>query len=284
MKFPDPETRRARAIVSKLALCSLLFCLVFVAGESPAVAAQVGSDSKPPAYTAASVVNAATQQATGFAPYTIATVYGNNLSFTTRALLPADTPGGYMPNNLDGVDVYVNRSRTALFYVSPTQINFLIPAELLAGDYEMQVLRNGVYGPVVILHLDDFAPGLFVYNGNTLIATHADGSLITDAQPASQGEIIVVYAVGLGPTNPRQDSLIVPTGAAALVKTSPIQVLFDSTVVSGTDILYAGVTPGCTGLYQVNVRVPKGIGAKPGISIRFGKIASPAASLNSIAM
>ena len=236
-----------------------------------------------PQYSTASIVNAATQLATGFAPYTIATVYGTNLSYTTRGITAADTSAGSMPEDMDGTEIYFAHVRVGLFYVSPTQVNFLIPYEILPGTYDLQVIRASVAGPVATIHLDPYAPGMFSYNGGTLIATHADGSLITAASPANLLEIIVIYTVGLGYTAPDQSSSRIPNHSANLEKSAnPLQVTFDGTVADGTNILYAGVTPGCAGLYQINIRVPAGTGPSPSIQIRIGGISSPTATLAAV--
>src|ERR1035438_1952896 len=94
----------------------------------PAVApAQVPAASTAPSYSAAGIVNAATQVAGTLAPNTIATIYGTNLSWTTHAVDYGDLRGGTLPIALEGVSVNVNGILGSLFFVSPGQINFLIP-------------------------------------------------------------------------------------------------------------------------------------------------------------
>ncbi|HKW98344.1 MAG TPA: hypothetical protein VJN43_11480 [Bryobacteraceae bacterium] len=98
------------------------------------------------------------------------------------------------------------------------------------------------------------------------IATHADGTLITTNTPARAGEQIVLYAFGLGTTNPP-----VPAGQAATVPTPtsvPFSISFDPRQnaqasrppVGGAPAaspLFAGLTTGYAGLYQINVTVPR---------------------------
>src|ERR1035438_9304702 len=62
----------------------------------------------PPFFTAAGIVQGATQTAETLAPNTIATIYGTNLSWTTHILTAADLNGGTLPTSLDGVSVYVH--------------------------------------------------------------------------------------------------------------------------------------------------------------------------------
>jgi hypothetical protein len=98
--------------------------------------------------------------------------------------------------------------------------------------------------------------------------THSDGSLVTAASPAQPGEVLVIYAYGLGETNPA-----VPTGeptpTSAPVVTNHIYLQFDFSPNAGpkfpsTNPLqppvnlpeFAGLTPGEVGLYQINVKLP----------------------------
>src|SRR5207302_7350226 len=88
-----------------------------------------------PVYSAESIVNAADNQTGTLAPNTIATVYGAGLAYGTRALTADDIRGGVLPTALPGTDVRViiGGLPANLYYVSPTQINFLVPANLLPG-------------------------------------------------------------------------------------------------------------------------------------------------------
>jgi uncharacterized protein (TIGR03437 family) len=98
--------------------------------------------------------------------------------------------------------------------------------------------------------------------------THADGSLVTAASPAQPGEVVVIYAYGLGQTNPA-----VPTGqptpTSAPVVTNHIYLQFDFSPNAGPKFPsanplqppvnlpeFAGLTPGEVGLYQINVKLP----------------------------
>jgi uncharacterized protein (TIGR03437 family) len=227
-----------------------------------------------PSYTVQSIVHAATQTAEALAPNTIATIYGTNLAFDTVSVGTGSVVGGNLPTSLDGVTVIVNGWLSNVFFVSPTQINFLIPYQLLAGVTTLVVARQGVAGPVVQIQLNDTAPGMFVFNG-FVIATHLNGTLVSPAAPASSGEIIVIYAAGLGKTTPATTAGRIATSAAVISEASQMQVLLAGKACPAGNVLYAGLAPGFAGLYQVNVVVPPLTPPNPEIRISIGSQISP---------
>lgn len=223
-------------------------------------------------YSSASIVNAADNLVEPLAPNTIATLYGTNLAYATAALTSSEVSGGVLPTVLPGtgVHVVVGGLLANLYYVSPTQINFLIPLNLLPGTINVQVVIDGLAGPSIPLQLAPAAPALFQLDSQFAVATHADGSVITSAAPANPGDIVILYATGLGQTSPPLAYDELPTSAAALENAASFQVLVDGVAVDPHAILYAGVAPGFAGLYQINVILPDSTGTNPEIRIGMG--------------
>ena len=230
-----------------------------------------------PLYSAASIVNAATNQLGTLAPNTIVTIYGDNLSFETRALTAADMHGTELPTNLPGagVTVLVGNIPAPLYYVSPHQVNLLIPNNLRAGRTRLQLARDGRAGPAVDLVLSPVAPALFQSDAFTAIATRPDGSVLGWESPARPGEIVILYATGLGPTNPETEYGRVPTMAASLVQASEFRVVLNGEPIARDLVDYVGVTPGFAGLYQVNVWLPADTAPNPEIRLAVGQEMSP---------
>ena len=227
-----------------------------------------------PSYTSSSIVQAATQTPQALAPNTIGTIYGTNLSYTSDQAGPL-LPGSTLPTTIDGVSVLVGGYYCNLFFVSPTQINFLVPYQLIAGSTTLAVENQGLSGPVVPIQLNNTAPGMFVYNG-FIIATHLNGTLVSSTAPATAGEIIVIYAAGLGKTTPATVSGKLVTAAATISAASQMQVLLAGQPCPPGDILYAGLAPGFAGLYQINLTVPPLTPPNPAIQIVIGSQTSPA--------
>jgi uncharacterized protein (TIGR03437 family) len=107
-----------------------------------------------------------------------------------------------------------------------------------------------------------------------VIAQHADYSQITADSPAIAGETIIVYAAGLGPTEPNPDPGEIPQHAAQTA--GSVTVLLDGSALPQELIKYAGVTPGIAGLYQINLLLPASLGANPEIRVAMADQASRA--------
>jgi uncharacterized protein (TIGR03437 family) len=257
---------RAAALRAKLPALAAL--LMFPTASHPQTM------STGPSYTVNSIVQAATQTAEALAPNTIATIYGTNLAYTTATVGGSNLVGGDLPYNLGGVTVVVNGLLCNLFFVSPTQINFLVPYQLLAGSTTLVVENQAIAGPVVPIQLNGTSPGMFLYNG-FVVATHLNGTVVTPTSPANPGEIIVIYAVGLGKTSPPTTSGQIVTSAATISAASQMKVMLAGQPCPAGNILYAGLAPGFAGLYQVNLVVPPLTPPNPTIQIAIGTQISP---------
>lgn len=230
-----------------------------------------------PAYSAASIVNSATNLAADLAPNTIATVYGTGMSYVERALQVEDIKNGTLPTVLPstGVRVFVGSIAAQIYYVSPGQINFLIPCIFKPGETDLQITLDGHAGPSIRIKLLEAAPAIYQLDSTTVIATRPDGSLIDKEKPATAGEVIVLYATGLGPTEPEAIYGELPTRAAPIKRISDFKVFLNDQALEPSRVLYAGVTPGYAGLFQVNLHLPDTLEADPQIRLAIGTLTSP---------
>jgi uncharacterized protein (TIGR03437 family) len=254
---------------------SLLLACTALYGGTPQPEAALNPNA--PFFTAAGIVQAATQTSEALAPNTLGTIYGTNLSWTTHAAQAFDLDGGTLPESLEGVTVYVGGFICRLLYVSPGQINFLMPYEITAQTALVWVSRQGVGGPVgadgrplVSIKVATTAPGFFQWSGNFIVAEHADGSLITPASPAQASEVVVLFAAGLGRTSPDSASGVPPTTATTILYASQLQIMLNGVALPPESIYYAGVTPGFAGLYQINVTLPDVLPPDPAIQVVIG--------------
>lgn len=163
-----------------------------------------------------------------------------------------------------------------LFYASPGQLNVQVPWEFAGHNFAIVKVRiNDTVSNTITLSLRDTAPAVFEFNyqGQQLgVATHADGSVITPANPARRGETIIVYGTGFGSVQTPQS-----TGQAAPGGEVRLNIIPVSTVGS---VVFAGLAPNFVGLNQLNVRISSGI-ASGAQELRFstGGLTSKAVTL-----
>jgi uncharacterized protein (TIGR03437 family) len=224
------------------------------------------SGNTAPSFSSSSIVSSANGSPVSLTPNGLASIYGANLAFVTQAVSLASVGQGALPTTLGGVRVVVGGFFASLLYVSPTQVNFLMPANLQAGSTTITLIRDSAATPPSPVTLLDAAPAVFVVN-SLLAAEHADGSLISPDSPANPGEVIVVYCTGLGRTNPRQVDGAVPVAAAPILLMGQLQVLLDGQAQPPGNVLYAGITPGYPGLYQINLRLPNNLTNSPTLQV-----------------
>ena len=224
-----------------------------------------------PIYDAASVVNAADNQSGMLAANTLGTIYGANLAYSTAAITPGDIQGGILPIVLGAseTEVFVNHYPADLYYVSPIQINFLVPPNMTAGAAVVQVTIDGLAGPAIALTLAAAAPGLFQLDLQNAVATEVDGTVLTPVSPARPGDIVILYATGLGPVTPPAIYGELPAAAAPLIAGANLSILLDGVAVPPGAIDYAGVAPGFAGLYQINLTLPASTGSNPEVRLKI---------------
>jgi uncharacterized protein (TIGR03437 family) len=230
-----------------------------------------------PYYTAESIANSAAGVTGLYAPNTFVTIYGQNLAYTTAALSLSDiaNSGGRLPIVLAGVTVEINHIPANIYYVSPTQVNLLVPTSLIAGPAMLQLVVNGLNGPIIPIMLRAAAPGFFQSDSTTVLGVHLNGSTISAASPATAGETVVLFASGLGPTTPAAVPDQIPLQAASVTPMSSFSLMINGVQVDPRQILYAGVVPTFAGLFQINVQLPGNTPSNPQLQIGYAGTLSP---------
>jgi uncharacterized protein (TIGR03437 family) len=183
----------------------------------------------------------------------LATIYGSFTGFPTQSGLAT---------SLAGVQVTfpgVVAGGAPLLYVSPTQITFQVPWEFQGGTGSRQtplsVTLNGQPAASLLLSpLPVVAPGVFEVNAQHQAAALDPSSLlIGPANPASPGSVVSIYCTGLGPVNlPQMDGVPAPLDQLVYTNSAPVVTIGGATA----QVLFSGLAPGSSGLYQIDVVVP----------------------------
>jgi uncharacterized protein (TIGR03437 family) len=188
---------------------------------------------------------------TGVAAGSLIAIYGQNLAKAYEA-----GPTSPLAQSLGGVVVRVEDRFLPLVFVSPEQINALLPSDLPEGEYRLIVQSLGQADITGTFTVVRNAPGLFtaVADANTFaVALHEDGSPVTAASPAKRGEQVRLMGTGFGPFDRRPvDGFAAPA--------QPVITLVDTAVLVAGDLripaVWTGAAPGLTGITTVRFRVP----------------------------
>ena len=101
-----------------------------------------------------------------------------------------------------------------------------------------------------------FTPEVITMTNGPAIVHASDSSLVTAAKPAKAGEVLTLYATGLGPTRPSPEPGQPFAASPPAAVSSPVEVLVNG---ASSQVLYAGGYPGAVNGYQVNFRLPDNV-------------------------
>lgn len=221
--------------------------------------------------------NGATYVTGGLVPGSWAQVKGTNLSDLPRNWADADFAGlgNKLPTDLSGVQVLVNGTPAAVYYISPTQVSFQVPAGI-TGTANIQVIRDGLVSNSMSAPAVASAPGIFpiIVNGTNYAAgVFLDGKIVGDPsvspvfRNAKPGDSIALYATGLAPS---------PAGI-----TVPATQLTGVMITIGTIVIpadFVGLV--AVGEFQINFTIPQQFASLPAgnypVTISINSVSSPA--------
>jgi uncharacterized protein (TIGR03437 family) len=188
-------------------------------------------------------------------PTTPAIVAGGYMRIEGSDLADVTIAAGAAPfaTRLGSTVVQVNGVDAPLVSVSPASITFVVPWEIAGSEAVVNVIRGGIEGGERLVPAAAARPWILTWDPTSVaIALRADGSAVTDQNPAAAGETIDVVAIGLGAVAEHPDN-----GAAAGGRVGATTEL--PTVLIGgiaADVRSAALIPGLVGMYRVSVTVP----------------------------
>jgi uncharacterized protein (TIGR03437 family) len=232
--------------------------------------------AEPPRIRENGVVNAASGQPV-IAPGSLVSIFGDNLAPDEQVAVSVP-----FPSQMNSVAVRVNGEAVPLQFVSRQQINFFLPLETANRNLSSIVVSYAgaasTPAPQTAGQFQMEAPGIFTLSADGQGAVLIGGiGLIARAagersRPARRGEVVEIYATGLGSvSNPPPPGA--PGTAASQTTGSTIA------TIGGVraEVLYSGLAPGLVGVYQVNALIPASApaGDRVPIAIQVGEPGLP---------
>jgi uncharacterized protein (TIGR03437 family) len=197
-------------------------------------------------------------------------IYGTNLAQAgdSRPWAGSDfTNGGQTaPTQLDRTTVTIGGQAAFVAYISPTQVNALVPSNVGTGPLPVTVSTAAGTSAASSINVNTLQPALLalpawnVGGKQYVTATFTDGKTFVGpvgafagvtSRPAKPGETIVLYGIGFGPVSGNIQAGQVVQVANSL--TNPVQFQLNGTPAP---LGYYGLAPQEVSVYQFNLTVP----------------------------
>jgi uncharacterized protein (TIGR03437 family) len=197
----------------------------------------------------------------------IVSAFGASLANGTDAT-PRVSP---LPTELAGTRVFVNGVEAPLLYVSPQQVNFLIPAATAEGMATISILSGDGTVSVGRSMIARVAPGIFTANqdGTGLAAANivrvaSGGAQTTEPVVQWDGTKYVPVPIDLGPEGEIVVLVLFGTGIRHRTPGGPVTATIGGQAVQ---VDYAGPQNFFAGLDQVNIPLPRSLAGRGDVTV-----------------
>ena len=226
------------------------------------------------------LINAAGTIAPAFAPDELIAIFGSNLA---RQVIPA--PSLPLPTDLGGVTIDVVDSanvsrRASLTYVSPSQVNALLPAGMAFGPATLTLTTGyGLVFPVQVT-ITPTAPGIFTANSDgrgvpaaIVLRVKPDSSQVFEPAIAFDNATRKWVAVPIDVSSDLVFLQLYGTGIRNIPDASAAPCIVGATQIKPA---YAGAQPSFPGLDQVNVLLPASLSGAGTVTVQMTVNGQPA--------
>jgi uncharacterized protein (TIGR03437 family) len=195
------------------------------------------------------------------APGSFVSIFGSKL-----ADAPASAPSLPLPTTLSGSTIVLAGRPVPLMFASDGQVNAIVPYGLAVNTaQQVAVSRGSTISVPQQVTIAAAAPGVFSTDGSgkgqgIIVGVKGTGeqAVADSAHPVKAGDTLVIYCTGLGEVDP-------PTTAGTAASLTQLSYAINPVAVTvggvPAAVLFAGLTPGYVGLYQINATVPRGVTA-----------------------
>ncbi len=223
--------------------------------------------------SAPSNVSAASFSGATLAPESIATAFGTGLSTATLAAFAAE-----LPTQLAGTTVKVRDSAgterlSPLFFVSPTQVNYLVPQGTTTGSATVAIASSNGGIALGAVNIAAVSPGIFTADASgrglpaaVALRIKADGSQhfepVVRFDPAQNKLVAVPIDLGTG----TERVFLILSGTGIRFRSSPAAT---TAKIGGADVpvVFSGAQGVFAGLDQVNVSIPHSLAGRGEVDV-----------------
>lgn len=204
-------------------------------------------------------------------PEAITAAFGTGLSQNT--VVATVVP---LPTQLDGTEVEIKDAastdrKAGLFFVSPGQINYLVPAGTANGTATVSVKRSGTTVAQGTITIDSVQPALFSANANgqgvaaAVLLRRRNGVDTFESVATLQGNSFVASPIDLGPESDVVVLLAFGSGFRNAAQSSL------SATIGGTASTFVATAPvaGLAGLDQANILIPRSLIGRGNVDVVF---------------
>jgi len=213
----------------------------------------------------------------------IASAFGQGLASGSEAASSLSPPTTLANTTLKVKDAAGVERPAPLFYVGPTQVNYLVPDGTAVGPVTVTITSGGQVTATGAASVDVVAPGIFTANQNGAGVPIAQAVSLAPDQTVTTPAVFtcgtttgscVTVPIDLGPAGTQVYLTLYGTGIRGR---SSLAGVTASIAGFAAQVLYAGAQSQYAGLDQVNVQIPRALAGRGEVNLALtvdGKIAN----------
>ena len=204
-----------------------------------------------------------------------------------------------LPTTLGGVRVLFDGTAARLYLVTPGLIHAQLPMGLRGPTATLLILRDleKAQSNTQEIEIPDYSPGIFTLSQNGEgqgIVTFANSSDLAapvgtagDSRPATAGDLLTIYANGMGPVDPpltdghnscEPDGVCLPDGSNVVLHHTTMTpvIRVGGVEVPEANVLFSGSSPASVGVNEIVFEMPPGVptGDAVSVTIEIGGVVS----------